>query len=228
MKLLNRLILGRHCKTSYSQCGEDLIIGSIFSSLKIPYPSYLDIGAHDPIYLSNTYLFYGKGSRGVCVEPNPALCEKIRKTRKKDVCIVAGIGTESVDNALFYLMNEKALSTFSKEAAERYQDSSKVKIEDILRIPLISINECLGKYFPSCPNFVSLDIEGEDLAVLESIDYDHYRPQVFCIETLTYTEDNSERKKHEIIEFMIGKGYMNYADTYVNTVFVDKEPWKNR
>ncbi|MFM6249337.1 MAG: hypothetical protein ACKPEQ_09345, partial [Dolichospermum sp.] len=56
---------------SYSQCGEDLIINFIFNNLGIINPSYLDIGAHHPTYLSNTYSFYRKGCQGVCVEPDP-------------------------------------------------------------------------------------------------------------------------------------------------------------
>ena len=42
---------------SYSQCGEDLLVDYIFKLRGIERPSYLDIGAHDPYYLSNTALF---------------------------------------------------------------------------------------------------------------------------------------------------------------------------
>jgi hypothetical protein len=60
-------------KVSYSQSGEDVIVDFIFQILKIQKPSYLDVGAHHPSYLSNTYLFYQKGCQGVCIEPDPVL-----------------------------------------------------------------------------------------------------------------------------------------------------------
>jgi hypothetical protein len=39
---------------------------------------------------------------------------------------------------------------------------------------------------------------------------------------LTYAEDKSERKIEEISALMHSKGYFTYADTYINTIFVDK------
>jgi hypothetical protein len=51
-------------KISYAQCGEDLIVDFVFSGLKPPSISYLDIGAHHPTHLSNTYLFYRRGFAG--------------------------------------------------------------------------------------------------------------------------------------------------------------------
>ena len=47
-------------KNSYSQCGEDLIVEFILNGLKIKHPTYMDIGAHHPFYLSNTALFTQK------------------------------------------------------------------------------------------------------------------------------------------------------------------------
>jgi hypothetical protein len=52
-------------KVSYSQCGEDILIDFVFKQLKIENPSYLDIGAHHPFHLNNTYYFYKNGSSGV-------------------------------------------------------------------------------------------------------------------------------------------------------------------
>ena len=78
-KLTMRPLFRKNYSKSYAQCAEDLIIRFAFDQMGIRKPVYLDIGAHDPIFLSNTYLFYKKGSRGVCVEPNPMLCKILRK-----------------------------------------------------------------------------------------------------------------------------------------------------
>ena len=214
---------------SFSQCGEDLIINFIFEKyLKINKPSYLDIGAHHPTYLSNTYFFYQRGCRGVCIEPDPALCENIRNKRSRDICLNAGVGISSKTNAEFYVMTTKTLSTFSREDAEHYQGYGTQKIEKILRIPLIPVNEIIQNNFKSCPNLVSLDVEGLDLDILKSFDFTKYRPEVFCVETLTYVEDKSETKLSEINDLLSSKDYMVYADTYINTIFVDKKAWGNR
>jgi hypothetical protein len=78
------------------------------------------------------------------------------------------------------------------------------------------------------PNFVSIDVEGMDLVVVKSIDFNRYRPEVFCIETLSYTENNTEVKLNDIISYVESQGYFLYADTYINSIFVDKAKWKLR
>jgi hypothetical protein len=45
-------------KVSYSQSGEDLIVRVYFDILGITNPTYIDIGAHHPYFISNTALFY--------------------------------------------------------------------------------------------------------------------------------------------------------------------------
>ncbi|MEI7466364.1 MAG: hypothetical protein WCJ87_13545, partial [Burkholderiales bacterium] len=54
------------------------------------------------------------------------------------------------------------------------------------------------------------------------------RPPLFCVETLTYIEDGSERLLTEIIDFMRSQDYFDYADTYVNTIFIDRAAWARR
>src|SRR5262249_41785767 len=42
---------------SFAQSGEDLIVSFIFAHLKLSQPTYIDIGAGDPIKWNNTYYF---------------------------------------------------------------------------------------------------------------------------------------------------------------------------
>ncbi|HOZ86519.1 MAG TPA: FkbM family methyltransferase [Bacteroidia bacterium] len=216
-------------KISYSQCGEDLIIDFIFVTLKIDKPSYLDIGAHHPWYLSNSAFFYLKQCKGVTVEPDPSLFEVIKKERPADISLNVGVGLESGESADFYIMNIPTLNTFSKTEAERYAAYPGKEIKKVVKLPLLTVNEIIQKQFQGkTPNFVSIDVEGMDLEIVSSFDFNKYRPEVFCIETLTYTENNSERKITEIIDYMLKQGYFLYADTYINSVFVDEKAWKNR
>jgi FkbM family methyltransferase len=215
-------------KISYSQCGEDLIIDYIFNVLQISRPSYLDIGAYHPIHLSNTYLFYQKGSQGVCVEPDPTLFSQLTATRKRDVCLNVGIGTGKFGIADFYIMSSKVLSTFSKEQADRYQSYGTDKIEKVIQVPLITLNNIIMLHFDRCPNFVSLDVEGLETEILKTFDFSRFRPEIFCVETVTYTEDKTEEKVTDTIDYMVSKGYFVFSDTYINSIFVDQTAWKSR
>jgi len=212
-------------RISYAQCGEDLIVATLLELLNIDLPTYLDIGAHHPSYLSNTYFFYRKGCQGVCVEPDPALCENIQRVRERDVCLSIGIGTDQKATADFYILNVKTLNTFSRQEAETQLQNPQHKIERILKVPLRPINEVIREYFSKGLNFLSLDTEGMDLGILNSLDFGRYRPQVCCIETLTHP---GERKVTEVANLMREREYLVYADTYINTIFVDAHSWKQR
>jgi len=211
-------------KKSYAQCGEDLIVRYIFNVLKITRPTYLDIGAHHPLYLNNTFCFYRKGSTGVSVEPDPKLYSRIQRKRSRDVNLNVGVASQPgvLD---FYVMSSPTLNTFSLEEA-RNSESSKVKIEKVLQIPVVSINEILEKHFPeSAPDFLSVDVEGMDLEILKSMDFQRWRPKVICAETLSYSELTGGEKLNEIHEYLDGHCYRVYADTYINTIFIDKKIW---
>jgi hypothetical protein len=68
-------------------------------------------------------------------------------------------------------------------------------------------------------------VEGLDNAIIRSIDFELSKPSVVCLETISYSETGNGQKNKEIINFLIGKGYMIYADTYINTIFVEEEKW---
>lgn len=217
-----------YAKNSYSQCGEDLIVSFIMERLNIKRPSYLDLGAHRPIFISNTYLFYKGGSRGVCVEADPTLCVDFRKKRPKDILLNIGVGTKK-GKLPFYIMTARSLNTFSLEEAEKIAAGNihgKQNIEKIVEIDLIPVNEIVKQYCPKEIDFVSLDIEGLDFEILKTFDFTKNRPKIWCIETLGFDEKGREYKEQEIIDYMDKKGYFVYADTNINSIFVDKKLMK--
>jgi len=218
---------------SYSQNGEDLIIKNLFNRLRIPRPTYLDIGANHPVYISNTYLLYLKGSSGVCVEPNAVLYNKIKSLRKRDVVLNAGVAFNEEREADFYQFPYKAhgLSTFSKKEAEFWETTGnenigKYKPERVIRMPLLAINNIIKEHFGKSPNFISIDVEGLDLEILRTLDLTQYKPEVFCIECIRYLDNNKEQTDQEIMDFMKQAGYFVYADTHINTIFCRKDVYK--
>lgn len=209
---------------SYSQAGEDMIVHYLFSTMGIKNPTYLDIGANLPDRGNNSFFFYRKGSRGVCIEPNQHLCGLIRRKRPGDTVLNIGIGLQAASSAIFYSFPgvHHSWSTFSASDARNKEKETGVKALEF-QMPLQPVNDILERYFTSCPNFISLDVEGLDLAILQSMDFEKYRPEVICVETVSFSVKNSETKLNEIIHFMESKGYMVYGDTHINTIFCKSE-----
>lgn len=88
----------------------------VFDTLKVARPSYLDIGAHDPTYLNNTYTLYEQGSTGVNIEPDPDLFARFGVRRPRDINLNIGVGERSGELE-FFIMSARTLSTFSAEEA---------------------------------------------------------------------------------------------------------------
>lgn len=216
--------MGLKGKVSYSQVGEDLIVDYLFTSLNIQQPVYLEIGTNQPIFSNNTYLFYKKGSRGVCIEPDIQMYELIKAKRPGDTVLNIGIGLSEMREAPFYLFPGvlNAWSTFSEEEARFREVESGLTAKKVI-VPLKTINSIIVEYFEKCPHFISLDVEGLDLEILKSMDFKRFRPDVICVETLSFSITNTGQKLQDIIDFMHAQNYFSYADTHVNTIFCRSE-----
>jgi len=216
----------KYLKTSFSQSGEDLIIKYIFDILGIYKPSFIDIGAHHPFYLNNTYLFYVNGSRGVNIEPDSDLFKEFILSRKLDTNLNFGIGAENEDLD-FYLMSASTLNTFSKKEAESIEAENLYKIKEIKKIPVKTINNVINLYCNNVfPDLLSLDAEGVDEIIIKSIFTEGFKPKIICIETITYSEIGRGQKQLNLIDYIKSNGYLLYADTNINSIFVLKEIWE--
>ena len=211
---------------SFSQAGEDCCVGFLFSQLKIFAPSYLELGVYKPKEASNTYRFYKNGSTGVLVEADKTLIDEIKKVRPKDIILNIGVGFNEVKTADFYIFEEPAHNTFNKEEAEYRVKFGSYKLVKIEKVELKNINSIISENFNSTPHFLSIDIEGLDLEVLKTLDFNKYPIPVICAETCTYSETHIKPKDRSIETFMLQKGYFVYAYTYINTIFVN-EHWFN-
>lgn len=205
---------------SYSQAGEDLAVRFFFEYRGIGAMTYLDIGANHPIELNNTYLFYRQAFRGVLIEPNPAYADLLRAVRPGDKTLLAGIGVTAAREAEFYVMSAPTLSTFSKEQAERARAAlgKTLRIEEVIKVPLLDINAVMDEHFQGAPTFVSIDTEGMDLAILKTIDFKRFRPKVICAETV---ESGTTTMIADIPAFLTAHGYVVRGGSFVNTIFVD-------
>jgi FkbM family methyltransferase len=212
-------------RVSFAQQGEDLIVAQILGTqLGIQKPSYVDIGAWDPVESNNTYLLYVMGGRGVLVEPNPAYAARLRAVRPRDTVLAVGIGTTAEDTtADYFVMANDQLNTFSKEQADTLAALNPKAVKEVVKMPLRNLNRVLAENFQSGPNFFSIDVEGLDLAILKTMDFERFRPEVFCVETM---QMGTGRLRTETVDFLRDKGYVFRAGTFVNSVFIDDRKFK--
>lgn len=218
-------------KDTYSQSGEDAIIQYILmvTGVKITETTYLDLGANHAKDLSNTYALYKKGARGVLVEANKKLIPELKMFRNNDEIINKCVSTNTGEYIDFYVLNGDGLSTTSKESAEQFiQINPSLSIEEVVRIESISVNDIIEIYFNSkAPTILNVDIEGMDTEIIESMDFDKYRPLIIIVEMIEYsTYLVVDNKNQELGLIMNELGYVEYAFTGINSVFIDKNQLK--
>lgn len=214
-------------RQSFSQSGEDMIVDFIFGAIQLDNPTYLDLGAHHPRRYSNTHFFYARGSRGVNVEADPGLFGRFVEERPLDDNLNIGVGVGESGVLPFYVMSTPTLNTFSRAEAERCVGMGTHRIERIIDVPLMGVNDIIRRHFRgSAPDFLSVDVEGLDFEIIKSIDLKRYRPVVICVETITFSEDFDGEKINAIAEYLEQFGYLLYADTSINSIFIDRDRWR--
>jgi FkbM family methyltransferase len=207
---------------SFSQTGEDLIIDFIFKTRGIQKPSYIDIGANHPFLFNNTSLFYLKGGRGINIEPNPQLITLFNYQRPLDINLNIGIGS-TMEDLDFYIMEPSVFSSFNKNEVDNFIKNG-YTIKEKIRVKVFPINHILDKHFNGkFPDFLTIDVEGFEMEILQNIDYSKAFPKVICVETSEFSLKGIGEKRQDLIDFIKSNGYHLYADTYLNSIFIHEE-----
>lgn len=210
----------------FSQSGEDIILYHyLINCMKYNKISYIDIGANHPVYGNNTYIFYKRRctKKGILVEPNKELCSLIKKKRSEDICVNAGVGIKE-GVAKYYVIDEPGgqyNTISSKEVALYKSQGHKVIRTD--KINLIPINKILKDNLKGEKlNLLSIDIEGMDFQIIKSLDFSQYLPDCICTETTEWGGAGEKEYYQDMTQFLEEKGYVVYAKTEINTIYVLK------
>lgn len=208
----------RYHKISFSQEGEDILLDHLFLGKNNGF--YVDIGAHHPQRFSNTHNFYLKGWKGLNVDTTPGSMKKFNEIRIHDINIETAIGSkkEIID---FYILNEGAMNTANEELKSALDLHKEYNVERKIKVKCTTLKELFRSYLPknTIIDFMSIDIEGNDLKALQSNDWEMYRPQYLCIEDSQKDVESSFNS--EISLFMKKNDYSFISRTFNTSDFKD-------
>jgi len=208
-----------HSGIYFSQEGEDILLRRIFNDQKTGF--YVDVGAHHPKRFSNTCYFYDQGWQGINIDSLPGSMKVFQKFRPRDTNLEIAI-SEKEQNLTYYMFNEPALNGFSKSISEGRQNEQ-YRIERTIPVPSFPLSKILDKHLPLNQkiNFLSVDVEGFDLTVLTSNDWQKYSPEVVLVEVL----DTSLKKleKDPVYSYMVSLGYTLFAKLVHTCIFKIEE-----
>ena len=206
---------------SYSNEGEDIILQKIFSK-KQNKGFYIDVGCYHPKTYSNTYFFYKKGWQGMNIDANPLCIKKFKQFRKKDINLNFGVGKEK-ESLTFYLCNVPACNTFSKEIVDEKVKNNDIKLISTLQVEIVPLAKILDEYLPENQqiDIMDIDVEGFDLAVLQSNNWEKYRPKILLAEDFN-RNFMANPESSAIYQFLISQNYELISKTFNTLFFQDK------
>ena len=185
----NKLILSRNAlifdkriysdmQTYWGQHAEDAIIRIFLPNTTDGF--YVDVGAFHPTRYSNTYSFYLDGWTGINIDPSIDSINSFNAVRPRDVNINVGVADES-GTLQYYRFEEGAFNTFDPTIACNWKEHSRplptetIRVERLESILQLHLNE-------RQIDFLTIDVEGLELSVLQSNDWLQYRPRLIVME----------------------------------------------
>ena len=206
---IKRLIRRRY-NISFSKSGDDIQLMKLINN-NTP-GVYVDIGCWHPIKASNTYFFNLRKWKGLCIDPNPELKSLYAKYRPSDNFINVGLGNSN-SILKYYMFEESSMNTFSKEFVDKHKLHSQIK--NTKDIPVYSLKEILDKNLDKDNrlDFFDVDVEGLDLEVLKTNDWNIYRPKVITVETdATIKMDVNS----ELVKYLESQNYKLIGKSNIN------------
>lgn len=195
---------------SYSQWGEDLVIWDFFK--RKTDGVFVEIGAHHPTIISQTYLLETKGWRGVLVEPLQKCYELLKDNRPGSQVFHCGAAAPgSPREATIKIPPD------SDGGMSQAEVSLEGKLEDGFRyetIQLRTMDSVLEEAGLEAIDFLSIDVEGMEISALSGFDFARYRPKLILI------EDHAE--SHDKHRFLRSKGYRFINRIGCNNWYVPK------
>lgn len=202
-----------------SQEGEDILIRRLLKTLYQKKGVYVDVGAHHPLRFSTTAHYYMRGWRGINIEPNENVISQFSSMRPKDINLQLAVGEPG--DWPYYRFQESAFNTFDKDQLSFALTKTQLLEETtIKKVPLENILEDqLPKLDSGEFVFLNIDVEGNEDEVLQSNNWDIYRPLLVLVEIL------AAEKQKAMEKMMADWGYFLVARTK-NTFFFAEQEFK--
>ncbi len=203
-------------RKSYSMFGEDLVISKIFKNKKKGI--YVDVGCYHPIEGSNTYLLFKKGWNGINIDLNKTSIDLFDKARSGDLNLNLAISNKSKKIKYYFRKKINMLNTINQNFAKNYF----LKGFKTSYIQSQTLNFILKKFkYSQKIDFLNLDIEGNEINALKSLNFKKYEPKVICVEIHKTSGRNrkSQIENNPLYKFLKKKGYKYFWNKDFSYIF---------
>jgi FkbM family methyltransferase len=213
--------------------GQDRFVLGVLGELRNGF--FLDSGASDGVRGSNSELLEREyGWRGICVEPNRKLYEKLVRNRS---CVCLNCCLYDREGAVEFLEAAEVYGGIVEEYDPAFRHFAEAQAaerrpEAADRQPVVKMARRIGSILkdhdaPRVIDYWSLDTEGSELAILRSFPFEEYRVRVITV------EHNYTSTRGKIAAFLARRGFdrvgsLGIDDCYVWSGTASTPPWRSR
>ena len=169
----------RSKKESYSFGTIDILVNYFFKNKHDGF--YVDVGCQNPISNNNTYLLYkNKNWNGMNIDLDQKNIDLFNLVRKRDLNIKAAVSSGNFKKKIYFYHSKSAINTLEKKISN-FQNA---KVKKIIDVDTVTLNQLLFKNNIKKIDFLSVDVEGHEINVLNGFNIKKYSPQLVVIEFL--------------------------------------------
>ena len=201
----------------FSQAGQDKFVNdSYFRSMNNGF--FVEIGAYNGIDGSNCYFFEKfLNWSGIAIEPSPTQFLALQKNRKCK-CINKAVAKKS--EKIEFIDVVKGYTQMSGINNSSYQKTLEIINKDLRTVLDKKIIEAATfseiVEYNYLIDYLSIDVEGGEMDILESIDFDLYKIKVLSIENNYPNEINYEK-------YLSDKGFCYIDNVGVDEIYFNKK-----
>lgn len=166
-------------KISYAINAEDIVLDRLFANQS--YGRYIDIGASFPTLGSITKIFYGRGWRGINVEPSPIEFEQLMNERGDDVNLTVAV-SDFVGTAEFFVGTPEqfGLGTLDPTIANRSLGAEATPIQ----VSVTTLARIVDEFVAGPVDFLNINVGGLEHAVIAGTNWENFHPRVVVVEAM--------------------------------------------
>lgn len=139
---------------------------------------FVEVGAYRPVESSQTFELEQRGWTGVLIEPQPDLADELRRSRSAKVFAEA-CSSRRKSGSRMTLHLASGHSSFDQNL-----NIVGIRPHGAIDVPVRTLDEILIEADAPTIDFMSIDVEGHELDVLDGFDLARWRPRLILIEDL--------------------------------------------
>jgi FkbM family methyltransferase len=199
---------------SYAQQAEDVRLARVFRDRSDGF--YIDVGAAHPVHDSVTKYFYDAGWTGIDIEPSAAAAALLRQDRPRNLVLELAC-SNAEGEATLYDTDVVGWATLDADMADHVR-SVRAADATARRVPVRTLTSICAEHVTRQIDFLKVDVEGHEAAVLRGADFTRWRPAVVVVEA---TKPHTTAPTHHEWEGLLtDAGYVFAAFDGINRFYV--------